>query len=393
MKENVKTRGGLLLAAVIVTALNLRAPITGVGSLVDAMRADLGLSGAVTGILTTLPVLIFAIASLLAGRLAARFGIGRTLTGSMLLVAAGTAVRSWLGGTGLVLGMVIIGVGIACGNVLLPVVVKARWPGRIGPMTSLYTTAQSAFAGLAAGICVPLSLLPGMGWRGALAIWGVPALAAAALWGAQRDTLSAGAPALPDRKDGANVWRSRTAWYCTAYMGTQAAVFYSCAAWLPAILTAKGVGSAAAGLMASLYQLVGIASNFFAPSMAARMRDQRPLTGAVGAAYIAGALILWLCRTPGVLFAGVLLCGVCTGCAFSLCMALIGMRTRSAADASRLSVMLQAVGYAVAALGPVLLGRVLDATGSWNAPLVCLLVMVAVNSLAGQLAGKPGWVE
>ena len=144
MKENVKTRGGLLLAAVIVTDLNLRAPITGVGSLVDAMRADLGLSGAVTGILTTLPVLIFAIASLLAGRLAARFGIGRTLTGSMLLVAAGTAVRSWLGGTGLVLGMVIIGVGIACGNVLLPVVVKARWPGRIGPMTSLYTTAQSA---------------------------------------------------------------------------------------------------------------------------------------------------------------------------------------------------------------------------------------------------------
>ena len=100
MKKKETKAAALLFAAVIVTALNLRAPITGVGSLVDAMRADLGLSGAVTGVLTTLPVLIFAFASLLAGRLAARFGIGRTLTGSMLLVATGAAVRSWLGGAG-----------------------------------------------------------------------------------------------------------------------------------------------------------------------------------------------------------------------------------------------------------------------------------------------------
>ena len=87
------------------------------------------------------------------------------------------------------------------------------------------------------------------------------------------------------------------------------------------------------------------------------------------------------------------LCGFATGCAFSLCMAFIGLRTRTAADASRLSGMLQSVGYAFAALGPVLVGRALDLSGSWTLPLAFLLAGVLVNTAAGQLAGKPGYVE
>ena len=90
-----KKNKALLFAAVIFTALNLRSPIIGVGSLVDAMRADLGLSGAVTGILTTLPVLIFAIASLLAGRLAARFGIASIPT--LLVFKNGTIAGQSIG--------------------------------------------------------------------------------------------------------------------------------------------------------------------------------------------------------------------------------------------------------------------------------------------------------
>ena len=390
--SNEKKEKALLFATVIFTALNLRSPIIGVGSLVDAMRADLGLSGSVAGSLTTLPLLVFAVVSPLAARLAARFGTGRTLAVSMFLIAAGAAVRSWLGGGGLLVGMVIIGVGIACGNVLLPVVVKARWPERIGPMTSIYTTAQSIFAGLAAAVCVPLSRIGSLGWRGALAVWGIPALAAAILWLPQWGwKLPLSAPA--GGGSAVKVGRSRVAWYCTAYMGTQAIVFYSISAWLPAILTAKGVESAAAGYMASLYQLVGIVSNFLAPNLAARMMDQRPLTGTVGILYTLGVALLWGTNNTFLLFAAVVLCGFATGCAFSLCMAFIGMRTRTAADASRLSGMLQSVGYAIAALGPVLIGRLLDASGGWTLPMAALLVGVLINSLAGQLAGKPGFVE
>ena len=391
MKKERKL-AALLLAAVIVTAFNLRAPITGVGTLSGVLRQDLALSGFWAGSLTAIPLLVFALLSPFVARLASRLGAGRTLLGGMLLIAVGCAVRSWLGSAGLLVGTALIGAGAVCGNVLLPVVVKDRWPDRIGSMTGVYTTGQTIFAGLAAAVCVPLARIPALGWRGALGIWALPALAAAALWFPHRDwTLPLNVPA--DGGTGARAGRSRVAWYCTLYMGSQAILFYSFAAWLPAILAAKGVDSADAGYMASVYQLIGIPANFLAPILAGKLRDQRPLTGAVGALYVTGTVLLWRASGPGALFLAVLLCGFSTGCAFSLCMAFIGMRTRTAADASRLSGLLQSVGYAIAALGPVLIGRLLDASGGWTLPMAALLVGVLINSLAGQLAGKPGFVE
>ena len=61
-------------------------------------------------------------------------------------------------------------------------------------------------------------------------------------------------------------------------------------------------------------------------------------------------------QSPGVLLAGTLVCGFGTGACFSLCMLLIGLRARNAADAARLSGMVQTVGYAVAAVGPPAMG-------------------------------------
>jgi CP family cyanate transporter-like MFS transporter len=276
--------------------------------------------------------------------------------------------------------------------VLLPVVVKARWPDRIGAMTGVYTTAQSLLAGLASALCVPLSRLAGFGWRGALAVWAVPAVVAAVLW-IPLASFRAERPAAGGAAGGAAVWRSRVAWYCTLYMGSQAILYYSFSAWLPAILAARGVDGATAGFMASVYQLIGIVSNFVAPLTAGKLRDQRPLTGAVGVLYLAGALLMLFGRSAAALWPAVLLCGFSTGCCFSLCMALIGMRTKNAQDASRLSGMLQTVGYIIAALGPVAVGRLLDVSGGWTLPLAALLAGVAFCGVMGQLAGRPGVVE
>ena len=156
---------------------------------------------------------------------------------------------------------------------------------------------------------------------------------------------------------------------------------------------ASGIDGAAAGYMASAYQLIGIVSNFFAPMTAGKLRDQRPLTGAVGVLYTAGAVLMLLGKSAPVLWCAVLLCGFGTGCCFSLCMALIGMRTRNAQDASRLSGMLQTVGYVIAALGPVLVGSLLDLSGGWTLPLTALLAGVLFCGVMGQLAGRPGVVE
>jgi CP family cyanate transporter-like MFS transporter len=72
----------LTVAGIVLVAVNLRASITAVGPIVDDIRADLGLSSASAGLLTTLPVLAFAGASPVAVPLSRRIGIERTLAGA-----------------------------------------------------------------------------------------------------------------------------------------------------------------------------------------------------------------------------------------------------------------------------------------------------------------------
>lgn len=378
----------MLTAAILAVAVNLRAPVTCVGPLVGQIRQSLGLSASAAGTLTAIPLLCFALAAPFAGKLARRFGLGRTLLAAMASVAAGTALRSWAGAAGLFLGTVMIGLGIGCGNVLLPVTVKSLYPERIGPMTSAFTTCMSLSAGLASALA--LGLAQHLGWRGTLAVWGSPALLASVLWFSRRGT----APAeTGEERRTVNVWRSPVAWYCTLYMGTQSIFYYSSATWLPAIAAAKGITPELGGILTAVSLFMAIPANLTAPILAARLRDTRALTGAVAAVFAAGGLLLWRSASfPGMLLA-VVLCGFGAGCSFSICMALIGMRTRTADAAAGLSGMLQTVGYAIAAVGPVLLGRLNDVTGSWNAPLLVMLAAILANGLVGQLAGKQGFVE
>ena len=85
---------GLLLAAVLLYALNLRAPITALAPVVDDVRADLGLSAAGVGLLTGIPVLCFALATPVMAVLLGRLGTGRVVAASLVTVLVGTLLRS-----------------------------------------------------------------------------------------------------------------------------------------------------------------------------------------------------------------------------------------------------------------------------------------------------------
>ena len=95
--------GAAIVAAVVLLALNLRSVLAGLPPLVADIRADLGLSAAAAGVLTTLPVLCMGAFAPVAPRIAARVPMERALVACALLTAAGTGLRglgttaSWLG--------------------------------------------------------------------------------------------------------------------------------------------------------------------------------------------------------------------------------------------------------------------------------------------------------
>jgi MFS transporter, CP family, cyanate transporter len=387
-----RVRGVLLGLGIVLLAANLRPALTSVAPLIGEIREDTGISNGVAGLLTTLPLLAFGTLSPVAPRLGRRFGIERVLLASLLLLAAGILVRSAGTVAVLFLGTAVIGAAIVVGNVLLPALVKREFPERVGLMTSVYSTALGISAALAAGVSVPIAQLAGVGWRGSLAVWALPAVLAAVAWVPQlrRSDQRGNASTRTSRGIG-DLWRSALAWQVTLFMGLQSLAYYVTLTWLPEILQADGMSAARAGWMLALSQAVGIVTMFLAPVVAGRRPSQRGVV--VVAVGLSGAGTLGLLvagSTASVLW--VVLLGLGQGACFSLALTLFALRAPDSEHAGALSGMAQTFGYLLAASGPFLFGVLRDATQAWTVPLVLLFAVTVCLLIAGLGAGRDAHV-
>src|SRR5699024_10528214 len=165
----------LLVVGIIVIAFNLRAAITSVGPLADVFGVDLGLASWSVGILTSLPLVAFAVMSPVAPKLGNNYSYEVVLIAGRVVLLFALLARSIPMSVFLFGGTVLIGLGIAVSNVLLPGVIKERFPNRVPLMTSVYSIAMGLVAALASGVSVPLADSAGLGWEWSLAVWGIPA--------------------------------------------------------------------------------------------------------------------------------------------------------------------------------------------------------------------------
>jgi CP family cyanate transporter-like MFS transporter len=375
---------------IVLLAANLRPALTGVAPLIGQIRADTGISNGVAGLLTTLPLLAFGLLSPIAPRVARLFGMERVLLASLLVLAAGILLR-WAGALeALFLGTVVLGAAIAVANVLLPSLVKREFPEHAGLMTSVYTTSLGISAALAAGVSVPLAQL--VGWRGALAVWVLPALLAGVAWLPQ--LIRSDHPADPSARNAPGVrdlWRSSLAWQVTLFMGLQSLSYYVTLTWLPEILQAEGMSAARAGWMLGLSQAVAIVTMFLAPMIAERRPSQRGVVGvAVGMSGLGVLGLLVAGSTASTLW--VVLLGLGQGASFSLALTFFALRAPDPGHAAALSGMAQSVGYLLAAGGPFLFGVLRDVTGAWKVPLVLLLTVTICLLIAGIGAARDAHV-
>jgi len=378
----------LLVIGVVLVALNLRAALTVVGPLIGDLRDDEGLSGTAVGLLSTAPLLAFGLIAPLGPRFAARFGVERALVGSMIVLTAGLAIRPLPPTALLFLGTLAAGCGIAIANVLLPAIVKRRFGDGAAFMTGIYSVSLGVGAALAAGLAVPSADWLD-GWRGAFAVWIVPAALAAVVWLPQ----AVRAPVRADLPEHVRVhlWRDPIARRLTAFLAIQSVLFYSIVAWLPEIYRPEGFSKGSAGTLLSLSLLVGIPMGFVVAVAASRMRDQRPIAAAACGLTVLGLLGVLLAPTTAASLWAVLL-GVGFGAGFTLALTLMVLRAPDSRHAAELSGMAQSVGYTVAAFGPTLIGALHDLSGGWTLPLATL-VGLSVPMLAAALgASRPGFV-
>jgi MFS transporter, CP family, cyanate transporter len=372
-------------AAVVLTAFNLRPAVASVGPVLPELQAELGLSGSLAAALTMLPVLGFGLLAGVAPRLAGRFGLEPSLLLVSVVLGAALLGRVAGGTPELFVGTVLAGGAIAVANVLLPPLIKRDFAERSGTMMGIYSTTLSASAAVAAGTTVPLSGLTGLGWRGGLGAWALPALLAALVWIPSARRRTRPPPAAPEARR--SLRGSALAWQVTGYFGVQALSFYATLAWLPSIYQANGFSAASSGFLLGLAGLVQLPVTLVLPHFASRARHQVVYI-VVATALIGVGLLGVLVAPTAAPYVWVTLIGIGQGSSFALGLSLFVLRTRGVAEAAGLSAMAQGIGYVLAAFGPLLVGVLHDLTGTWTVPLVLLLLLVVPQLVLGALSGR-----
>lgn len=379
-------------AAIVLLALNLRVAIGSVGVVVDPLREDLGMSATVAGVLTTLPVLCFAVFGATTSRVTRLLGLDRTAAALLAVLAVGLLARSVVDSVPAFLALSVVSLAAcAVGNVLLPALAKQHFPDRLSLVGSLYGAALMAGGAVSSVATVPAADALG-GWRGGIAVWAVLAVAALLPWlpvvvRAGRDTRLE----TPRGPSFATLARSPLAWACALCFGAQSAQAYAQFGWFPTILADAGLDRGTAGAMQGLLGAVGIPMTLLLPPLVARFAGTGVLPWTFAALTASGwAGVLWAPTAAPWLWAVLLGLG---GCTFTWVLIMFGRRTSTTEGTAALSGFAQSIGYVVAGLGPFGTGFLHDVTGSWSTPVAVLMVAAVLLGVLGTLVDRGGTIE
>ncbi|MEO6885435.1 MAG: MFS transporter [Jatrophihabitantaceae bacterium] len=385
-------RRWLLVAALALTGLSMRTAVTSVGAVLDQLQSGLHTSSGIAGLVTTLPVICFALIGAITPRLAHRYGAHLLVVLALVVMTIGLLLRVLVGSIWLFLVLSVLALaGGAIANVVLPSLVKRHFPQRIGRMTAVYTTALAVGTTAGAGLTVPfgdLACSTTNGWRYGLGSWALFSLIAVLPW---LPTLRHDRPdRTATRGMSANrLLHSPTAWALTIFFAFQSFQAYIAFGWFAKFLHQHGIAHGTAGWMVAVLSAMTIPVSMVVPTIATR--HHRTVIVALTGCYLVAYLGMALAPVGGA-WAWMVLAGVGSGM-FPLALTMIGLRSRTAQTTAALSAFVQAIGYLVAGTGPLLFGVLYGATNSWAIPLTLLFVAMVITLVAGWRAAAPRFVD
>jgi len=398
MEESVKKRSYLLLIinvlVVVLVSSNLRSPLTAVGPVLGQLSEALRLDNLEGSLLTSIPLFVFATCSVLVSKFSSRLKIQQFLAYALLMLCLGLFLRVFGSIYTLFIGSVFIGLGICVGNVITPGYVKQNFPNQIGLMTGVFAVAMNLTAALASGFSTRIGEWTGLGWQGSLGIWIL--VTALALSVVLIELLfikkSVNVDVKVVQKSDFNIFKSKQAWNISIFMGLQSLVFYSLISWLPAVLKDYGMPESEPGWVLFAIQMAMLPITFVGPIIANRMKNQKALIIFLSVLMLLSMILFVSWKAEGVYLSAVLL-GLANGLSFSLAILFFSLRTRSSANAIKLSGMAQSIGYFIAAFGPPIFGKLHDWDASWRASFYFLSAAIVLMLYFGVLAARPKQVE
>ena len=375
--------------------MTLRPLTTSVGPVLPEIRAEYGLSATAASLLSTLPILMFGLGAMLVPRLLHKVTPNKAISLALIALAIGGNLRLLPSIYVLYFGTIIIGLGVAVGNVVPSVITRRDFPKNIGGVMGMIAGAISVSAAGAALITYPLTKALGS-WRDALEVWAVFPLIAWAVWkfykheGTTDQTLNT-----PHNMKG--LLRNKLAWALVLYFGFQSMNYHSMNAWLPTILRDSGIDPVTAGNQLALLVLLGFPTGLLVPPLAAKFKSQVGLCVTFVVIFAVGLIGIYLFATTGWWASGtwlwVVLLGIGLGSSFPLALTLVLLRSDNHETARDLGSFMQGGGYFISALGPLTLGMLKDLTNSWGASFLALGLALVVQLVSGVVISRPGIIS
>jgi CP family cyanate transporter-like MFS transporter len=377
-----------LVPGIVVLGAVLRIPITTIPPVMTEIATGLHVPVSSLGTLTTLPLLAFALFSPFAPKLARTLGTEGAFAAVLGLMAIGSIVRI-ISTPMMFIGTLLLGIGIAQMNVLLPTLITAKFPGRAGAYTSVYTfTMVLTTAGMSA-LAVPI--VKATSWQMLIVILSIAIVVALLFWLPNlkyNSRIASGARKAPTVP---SAWKNKTAWIMLVFGGLQSVVFYTSIAWLPTMAVNTGISANLAGLLAAINAIVSLPVSFLVPTLVPRWSTRnRMIFVMVSAALAAISFSMILFAGTSFAFWLVLniLNGIATGSLFPYLMVSFSQKTSNPYETAELSGMVQSGGYLIAAVGPALFGFAYHAFDSWKPETFVMLVAIVIMAVAGVLVER-----
>ncbi|QGX46009.1 MFS transporter [Streptococcus equinus] len=365
---------------IILVGAVMRIPFTTIPTVLSDVADGLGVSVNSLGILTSIPLIMFAFCSSLAPRLADKFGLEKLFTMVLVALFAGSIMRVF-NLPSLYIGTMIIGISIAMMNVLFPSIILANQPFRIGLLTTVYTTAMGIASSVASSVAVPIVKMTS--WKGLIVILSLLILIALAVW--FPNTFHNHMTEKDEHTHSASLWQNKAAIALLIFGGLQSLLFYTGMTWLPTMASQAGVSSEAAGILASIYSLMSLPFSLTIPTLTTSLssKNRKIMLAIVSICGIAGTGML-LFQTSSFTYWLIvnILIGIAVSALFPYMLVAFSMKSHTPSQTAQLSGMVQSGGYLLAAFGPTLFGYSFDLFGSWTVAALCLFICTIVMTAA-----------
>lgn len=377
----MKKQSLFFVPGIILIGVSLRTPFTVLPIILGNISQGLEVEVSSLGVLTSLPLLMFTLFSPFSTRLAQKIGLEHLFTYSLFFLTIGSLIR--LTNLPLLyLGTLMVGASVAVINVLLPSLIQANQPKKIGFLTTLYVTSMGIATALASYLAVPIT--QASSWKGLILLLTLLCLATFLVWLPNHRYNHRLAPQTK-QKSQIKVMRNKQVWAIIIFSGFQSLIFYTVMTWLPTMSIHAGLSSHEAGLLTSILSLISIPFSMTIPSLTTSLstRNRQLMLTLVSLAGVVGISMLFFPINNFIYWLAIhLLIGTATSALFPYLMVNFSLKTSAPEKTAQLSGLSQTGGYILAAFGPTLFGYSFDLFHSWVPSVAALLLIDILMTVA-----------